>query len=122
MNFSRNLVVSFLEFSSNLVYNAYMLRKQLSGEDVRHIAQLTNIQLTDEAVLTYQKQLDETLQYVANLNDIDTEHTKPSSHPNQQQNVVFSDGATNSRLLNVKNATKNAKHVMNDQFVVDKIQ
>ena len=51
----------------------------ISVEDVRHIADLARLKLTEEEVLRYTEQLSAVLDYAARLKEIDTTHIAPTS-------------------------------------------
>ena len=87
--------------------------KDLTHEDVLHIAQLANLPITDESVEMYRKQLSETISYVENV--------EPTSHSTNLKNVFFKDGTKNERLFTQEQATANAKIVKKGQFVVKRL-
>ncbi len=95
--------------------------KDLTRDDVLHIAQLANISLSDESVEMYRKQLSETISYVENLDELDTSQVEPTSHSTKASNIFFKDGAKNERLFSQKESTANAKNVKNGQFVVKRL-
>ncbi len=65
--------------------------KQLSEEQVRHIAKLANLQLSKEEIAEFQKQLAETLGFIAHLNQIDTKKNSPTSQISGNKNVFRQD-------------------------------
>ena len=95
--------------------------KDLTHEDVLHIAQLANLPITDESVEMYRKQLSETISYVENLDELDTSNVEPTSHSTNLKNVFFKDGPKNERLFTQEQATANAKIVKKGQFVVKRL-
>ena len=46
--------------------------------DVRHIAKLAHLEITDEEVALYTPQLAEVVKYVEQLNELDTESVEPA--------------------------------------------
>ena len=46
--------------------------------DVRHIAKLAHLEITDEEVETYTPQLADIVKYVEQLNELDTESVEPA--------------------------------------------
>lgn len=98
-----------------------MTKPTLTEKDIIHIAALAALSVTNDEIVCYQKQLGETLQYVQNLAEIDTEKIPPTTHPNRQINVTFTDGEKNTRLLSAKDASSNAKHIHADYFIVPRI-
>lgn len=72
-------------------------RKQmLSEEEVRHIAGLANLTLTDEEVTKFQKQLSETINYIDVLSEIETGGIFLTSQVSGLLNVVREDKAGES--------------------------
>jgi len=49
----------------------------LEEKDVRYVAELAHLELTDEEVKKFLPQLDSILQYVQKLNELDTTHVEP---------------------------------------------
>ncbi len=90
-------------------------------KDVEHLAKLTNLTLNDEEVTLFGKQLQETITYVENLNELDTSHVDATSHSGAQKNITFSDGTPNDRGLSQEQALKNAKKQNDGYFEVDRI-
>ncbi len=93
----------------------------LTKEDVLHIAQLANIQLSEDEVAKYQKQLIETINYVENLDELDTTGVEPTSHSTKLSNVFFADGTTNERTFTQEEALKNGKKTKRKMFVVERL-
>jgi aspartyl-tRNA(Asn)/glutamyl-tRNA(Gln) amidotransferase subunit C len=77
--------------------------------DVSHVAKLANLPLTPEEKKKFEKQLDETLEHIANLNAIDTKGIEPTSQVTGLENVTRDDIVTQS--LSQKDALKNAKEI-----------
>ncbi len=50
---------------------------KISREDVLHVAELAHLELTEEEVETYLRQLDSILTYVETLNELDTSNVEP---------------------------------------------
>ena len=95
--------------------------KDLTRQDVLHIAQLANLPITDANVEMYRKQLSETISYVENLDELDTTNVEPTSHSTNLKNVFFKDGTKNERLFTQEQAMANAKIVKKGQFVVKRL-
>jgi aspartyl-tRNA(Asn)/glutamyl-tRNA(Gln) amidotransferase subunit C len=49
----------------------------LTEKDVRHVADLAHLELSDVEVRKFQPQLDDILEYVQKLNELDTSDIKP---------------------------------------------
>ena len=46
--------------------------------DVRHVAKLAHLNITEEEVAIYTPQMDEIVKYVEQLNELDTENIEPA--------------------------------------------
>lgn len=87
--------------------------------NVPHVAKLANLKLTEEEIKKFDKQLEETLSYVENLQEIDTKNVKPTAHVTGLENVTREDISKPS--LPQKDAIANAKKTHNGSFIVDAI-
>ncbi len=67
----------------------------LTEEQVRHVAKLARLKLTDEEVGRFAKQLSEVLDYVDLLSEVDTEGVKPTYQVTGLQNVSEKDEVVN---------------------------
>lgn len=67
--------------------------------DIFHLARLAQLKMTDREAEKYRHQLEETLDYVRNLNELNTDNVKEGLFLNLK-NVFFEDGKKNQRLLN----------------------
>ena len=54
---------------------------RLTKEEVKHLATLCRIGLTDKDVEIFRTELQDILSFLENLKDINTENVKPTSHP-----------------------------------------
>lgn len=98
-----------------------MKKSALTKEDILHLAKLSKLQLTDKEIEKYLGQLEETIEYVKNLNELKTDKIEPTSQTTNLTNVGFEDGTKSSRLLSQEVATSNSKNKKNGQFVVKRI-
>lgn len=64
---------------------------QLSREDVLKLARLARLQLTDEEVEAFRKELSEVLNYVAQLDDVDVAGLEPTAQVTGLKNVMRDD-------------------------------
>jgi aspartyl-tRNA(Asn)/glutamyl-tRNA(Gln) amidotransferase subunit C len=78
----------------------------ISGEEVRHIAQLSRLNLSEGEVETLTGQLGAIIDYVAQLNMLDTSGIEPTSHVLPLKNVMRDDSPAAS--LPREEALKNA--------------
>ena len=68
-----------------------MTETQLSAEDVRAIADLARLELSDADVALYQRQLSDILDYFQKLQELDTSHIDPTSSVLPLKNVMRAD-------------------------------
>lgn len=93
----------------------------LTKEEIIHLGKLANMSLTDEEIKRFKKQLAETLDYVKNLQELNTDKVKPTDHTVESKNVFFEDGEKNTRSLTSQEALNNSKNKKNNYFVVKRI-
>lgn len=84
--------------------------------DIKHIAKLANLSLTSEEEGKFEKQLEETLATISQLNEVNTDNVKITSQVTGLENVMDEDTAKPS--LSQKDALSNAKNTHNGFFVV----
>ena len=63
----------------------------ISKEDTRHVAKLARLELTEEEVDKFSRQLGDILGYVEQMNEIDTTGVEPMAHPFDVVNVMRED-------------------------------
>ncbi len=63
----------------------------ISNNDVRHVAELAKLALSDEEVATYAQQLSAILDYADSLLQVDTSHVPPMPHVLPLTNVLRAD-------------------------------
>lgn len=66
----------------------------LSDDEVRKVADLARIALSDDEIATLGPQLSKLLEYVEVLNEVETETIEPMAHAVEQTNVFREDIAT----------------------------
>jgi aspartyl-tRNA(Asn)/glutamyl-tRNA(Gln) amidotransferase subunit C len=98
-----------------------MAKKVLSREEILHLARLAKLTLTDEEIGKYQKQFSETIDYIKNLEELNTQNVKPTNSVVDLKNVTYEDGAKSIHSLTTKEAVQNASQVKDNEFVVDRI-
>lgn len=67
--------------------------ESLTSDEVRYVARLANLYLTDEEVETYRHQLTGILQHVQSLQEIDTTGVEPTGHATDSTTVLRGDDA-----------------------------
>ena len=64
---------------------------RISADDVRKVAQLARLDLPEERIATYTGQLERILDYVAHLEQVDTEGVQPTTRAVEVVNVTRED-------------------------------
>ncbi|KXG44942.1 Asp-tRNA(Asn)/Glu-tRNA(Gln) amidotransferase subunit GatC [Tepidibacillus infernus] len=88
----------------------------ISTQEVQHVANLARLSLTEKEVDIYTEHLNSILEFAQKLNELDTEHVKPTSHALDLSNVLREDEKRDSIPREV--ALKNAPDHRNGQFKV----
>jgi len=91
----------------------------LSEEQVRHVAKLSRLKLTDADVGQYGAQLTAILDYVAQLGEVNVAGTEPMAHPLPLHNVLREDVVTES--LPLEKVLENAPGKETPFFTVPKV-
>lgn len=87
--------------------------------DVRYVARLARIELTDAEVETYTGQLSRILQYVDQLKELNVDAVEPTAHANAIFNVFRKDEAGSS--FSNPEALANAPRSANSLILVPKV-
>ncbi|MCL4397559.1 Asp-tRNA(Asn)/Glu-tRNA(Gln) amidotransferase subunit GatC [Patescibacteria group bacterium] len=93
--------------------------KILTIDEVKHVAKLADLPLLEKEAEDFQVKLSETLDYVENLNQIDTARVSPTYQTGHQENKLREDEVRAG--LTQEDALKNAKLTKNGFFVVKAI-
>jgi len=87
--------------------------------DVRYVAKLARLRLSDEEAASFGSQLDQVLAYVQQLEEVPVEGVEPTAHTQSMQNVYREDeprpGLERGAVLG------NAPGVREHQFVVPRM-
>ncbi len=92
---------------------------KVSEKDVRHIAKLARLELTDAEVQTFSGQLGDILGYMDKLNQVDTTEVEPLYHVHDQVNRLRADQVETS--LPREEALKNAPDTDGTFFKVPRV-
>ena len=87
--------------------------------DVRDVARLARIELTDKETETFQSQLGDVLEYVEQLGRLDVAGVEPTAHATPVFNVFREDAARPG--LDRQAVLANAPHAANNLVVVTKV-
>jgi len=91
----------------------------LSEEEVKHVAKLAKLTLTEEEIKKFQSQLSEVLAYVDVLKKLETKEIEPTSQVTGLENIFREDQTGQS--LSAKEVLANAKKKNNGLFVIKAI-
>ena len=86
---------------------------------IRHVALLSRIELTDEQVAVFGKQLADIVAYMDKLGELDTDGVEPMAHALPVNNVFAADEAGES--LSAERALANAPDRDGDFYKVPKV-
>jgi aspartyl-tRNA(Asn)/glutamyl-tRNA(Gln) amidotransferase subunit C len=92
---------------------------ELSHDEVRRIAELAKLDLTQDEVALYAGQLSKILDYFRRLQELDTSHIEPTASVLPLKNVMRPDVA--GTPLTPTEVTANTKDKLGDQFVVSAV-
>lgn len=67
---------------------------RLTHDEVRHVAELAKLRLTDDEIAEFAGQLSDILDYAERLQGVDTSHVAPTPYPLPLTNVMRDDEAT----------------------------
>lgn len=91
----------------------------LTLDDVRHVAKLAHLTLTDEQLELFRSQLSSVLEYMSKIQTLDTKNVVETSQVTGLENVFREDVVEEARMLSQDQALSNAKRKHNGYFVVD---
>jgi len=87
--------------------------------DVKKTADLARLRLTAEEEAAYSGQLDRILDYVSQLDAVDTSSVEPAAHPHEVFDVLRPDAARPG--IGVEATLRNAPRRSGEQFLVPKV-
>lgn len=64
---------------------------QITEEQVRHVAKLSRLRLSDDEIHHFTEQLSHVLEHIARLNELDVEGVEPMAHALDLRNVLRED-------------------------------
>lgn len=93
-----------------------MRKSKLTKEQVKHVARLAGLTLSKKEIAKFQKQLSDILDYVAQLDEVDTSKAEPTSQVTGLENVFRDDTTTPS--LSQEEVLSGAKEKHNNFFKI----
>ena len=95
------------------------MSEKLTQEQVRHVAKLARLNISEDEVRLFTEQLSDILEYVAQLQKLDTENIEPLAHALPVHNVLREDIVKPS--LSNDEALANAPQRDGEFFAVPKV-
>ena len=80
---------------------------KVTKNDVKHVADLSNLVLTDEEIAKFTPQLDKIIEFVSTLNEVDTSNVEPTSQTTGLTNVLREDVVKSENSLTQDEALSN---------------
>ena len=87
--------------------------------DVRYVADLVRLKLTDDEIAELQPQLDHVLSYIEQLSEVNVDGIEPTAHASAVYNVFRADVPRDT--FTQEQATANAPHSGSGLFIVPKV-
>ncbi len=94
---------------------------KLNKTDVKKVAELANLEITDKELGEYVPQLSQIVEYVSELDEIDTDGIEATSQTTGLENVSRNDEVNQQREINSTEALSETENKMDDYFAVDMI-
>lgn len=95
------------------------MAKKIDESQVRTVAKLARLDLTDEEVVSFSSELSAILEYIEKLDELDTASVEPLAHCLPIRNVFRDD--TVGASLKLEDVLKNAPERVDEFFKVPKI-
>lgn len=95
------------------------MQTKITREEVRHVAHLARLELSERDEVRMTEQMNNILDYMETLNQVDTSHVPPTTHAIQNKNVFRPDKVLES--LPREAALSNAPQSDTNSFVVPKV-
>jgi len=99
-----------------------MTKAQLiSTNDVKHLAKLANLSISDERLSKLSDQIETTFEYIQTIEDSDTSALSETNQVTGLTNILREDVVDDSRTFTQDQALQNAKQSHNGYFMVPAI-
>ena len=92
---------------------------RISTKEVKHVAKLARLRISDPEAETFRKEMNAILGYVEALNELDTDEVRPMSHVLKIKNVWHDDEPSNTKKT--KTLLSNAPSTEKNYYKVPKI-
>ena len=95
------------------------MKQVITEQQVRHVAKLARLNLSDNEIQIFTRQLGDILEYVEKLNELDTENVEPTAHAAPLRNVFREDIAREG--MGIEAVLKNAPARDGNFFTIPKV-
>lgn len=95
--------------------------KLITQTDVKHLAKLASLPISDERLTKLSDQVETTFEYIQTIQDTDTSDLSETNQVTGLTNILREDEIDDSRTLTQEQALKNAKQAYKGYFVVPAI-
>ncbi len=95
------------------------MNEAITEQQVKHVAKLARLNLSDDEIRMFTRQLGEILSYVEKLSELDTSDVEPTAHAAPLKNVFREDKATQG--IGIESVLKNAPSRDGNFFTVPKV-
>jgi aspartyl-tRNA(Asn)/glutamyl-tRNA(Gln) amidotransferase subunit C len=95
------------------------MSEEINEAQVRHVAKLSRLKLSDDQVTLYTRQLGSILEYIKKLNELDTENVEPTAHAAPLRSVLRDDIARPG--MGVDKVLQNAPDSDGEYFKVPRV-
>lgn len=91
---------------------------KLTIDEVKHVAKLSNLPLTENEISTFQKQLSKVVNYIEELQEVDITSVEPTSQTTGLVNVTREDKVNPTRTLSQEESISQSVDTHNGYFKV----
>ncbi len=96
-----------------------MSKKNITTDEVKHIAKLSKLEIPDEELDYYSNEMDKIINYFSRLREVDTSQVEPMTHVSDKKNIVSEDNSEDS--LNVSDVIKSSPDTFGNFIKIPKI-
>lgn len=94
---------------------------KITVREITHIAKLSGLNISLQEINKFQKQLSEIVNYISDLNNVDTSSIDPTSQTTGLVNVFRIDEVKEEDVLKVEDAISEGNKTLNNYFEVPAI-
>lgn len=91
---------------------------KLKKSDIKHVSKLAGLKLTKAEIKKFTKQLSEVVEYIKQLDEVDTSNIESTSQTTGLENKIRRDEINKNRCLTKDEALSGTEKTHNDFFVV----